>query len=1462
MLRGFFSRYPLLQNDVGFTYLGALSDMNTNDSLKTKDQLIAELEELRAQVSEHDGAATEAAAATPAPQVAAPWQRSEADRPLVLIVEDDPDMRDYLRAIVGQEYRVATAEDGQEGLEQALALRPDLILSDIMMPRMSGDQLVREVRARPELGNVPLVLLTAKHDDDLHVRLLREGAQDYLTKPFPMEEMRARLGNQIATKRARDLLQKELDSQSHDLEALAAEVSLHKRGLESSLAAARRSKELYIALTKNFSHDAVLMFDKELNFLVAESAGVAGIGFSSDALEGHSIWEVFPAATCQVLERRFRAALAGTATTFEVPYGNSTYRMHALPVRNESGDIFAGMAVVQDINERKHDEWNQFQATILAQVSDAVNAIDNKHRIIYWNHASERLYGISSDDVLGRTLEEIYDYVWLKPEDFQAARRALDGNGSWQGENIHRIKHSGAEIHVEASISRLLDRNGEPSGYLAVIRDVTGRKRAEQELEKNNQTLRALFRTSPLGIVTLDRDFTVTMWNPRAERIFGWSEGEMLGRPLPPIPGDTEEAVSAACRLVLGGSAFASFETRYRKPDGTILEISIATAPLRDGDGAITGVMAVVGDITERKRADQAVRRSEARFRGVVESDMIGIIFWDANGNITEANDAFLRMVGYTRDDLRAGKMRWSDMTPPEYADLDRKGLEEISATGICAPFEKQYLAKDGRRVPILIGAASLDASTDHGVCFVLDITENKEAEKERLRLLDQLGSERALLETVLRQMPSGVLIVDAESGKIILSNEQFERVWHQSFPVGEEILRFKRQGFHPDGRPYQPEEWPVIRAIRTGELVTNEEVEILRSDGTRATLNINAALVRDSEGRIVAGIAISYDITERRRAEVERTQLLAREHAAREQSEAAQRRLSLLAEASSELASSLDYEATLTNVARLAVPHLADWCIVDLIDKEGAVQRVAAAHRDPAKASLVNELRRYPPDMHKAVSVSKVLHTGQPELGPSFSEAQLQEIAVDAEHLDLLRQLGLKSHMCVPLLAHGRILGAMTFSTAQHDRRYGPDDLSLAQELARRAALAVDNARLYHELQESSRAKDEFLSILSHELRTPLTSIYGWTCMLKEDDLDEEFRTEALDTIEQCANTQMQLISDLLDVSRIISGKLRLHVHAVEIAPVVATAVDNVRPAAEAKSIRIEAHIEPVGPVTVDASRIQQIVWNLVSNAVKFTPYEGRVEVHLDRDDSGERPCARIRVRDTGQGISAEFLPHVFDRFRQADSANTRAHGGLGMGLALVRDLVEMHGGTVRVESGGSGQGATFSICLPLAAEELAGPAQPGGAPGDEASAESASPASVANPSSSTLSGVRVLLVDDDDDARKLFTVVLTRSGAVVQRAASAAAAMEILERWQPDVLVSDIGMPGEDGYALIRRVRAYEERRGGKIPAIALTAHVTTEARIRALRAGFQVHLSKPVEPDELAASVASLAALTAKH
>ena len=402
------------------------------------------------------------------------------------------------------------------------------------------------------------------------------------------------------------------------------------------------------------------------------------------------------------------------------------------------------------------------------------------------------------------------------------------------------------------------------------------------------------------------------------------------------------------------------------------------------------------------------------------------------------------------------------------------------------------------------------------------------------------------------------------------------------------------------------------------------------------------------------------------------------------------------------------------------------------------------------------------------------------------------------------------------------------TVQEVEDVRRAFADAAALVQERAAEAA-------------EANRAKDEFLAVLSHELRTPLNAVYGWARMLQSGQISGERVARALDVIVRQSNAQVQLIDDLLDVSRMITGKMRLNVRPVDLKGVVEQALDAARPAADAKEIRIQSVLDPrAGPVSGDPDRLQQVVWNLVLNAVKFTPTGGRVQVRVDRVDSR----VQIVVTDTGQGIAPDVLPFVFDRFRQADSSSRRAHTGLGLGLALVKHLVELHGGNVRAESAGEGRGATFVVTLPVAAEMADQGASGHGARVD------------APRSRVSLTGLRVLVVDDDPEALELATAILAAAGAVVRVSASAAEALDAVRTWRPDVLVSDIEMPGEDGYWLIHRVRGLDGAEGGHTPAVALTAYGRVQDRTRALTAGYNMHVPKPVDPGELAGIVASVA------
>jgi len=401
-----------------------------------------------------------------------------------------------------------------------------------------------------------------------------------------------------------------------------------------------------------------------------------------------------------------------------------------------------------------------------------------------------------------------------------------------------------------------------------------------------------------------------------------------------------------------------------------------------------------------------------------------------------------------------------------------------------------------------------------------------------------------------------------------------------------------------------------------------------------------------------------------------------------------------------------------------------------------------------------------------------------------------------------------------------------------------------LMEDISDRKQLESALRKQAEDLERANRIKDEFLAVLSHELRSPLNAILGWTQLLRNRKLDETATSRALETIDRNARLQTQLIEDLLDISRIMRGKLSLHISLVDLVSTIEVTIDTMRLAAQAKSIQIQFTSDPsIGLLEGDHNRLQQVIWNLLSNAIKFTPAGGRVAIILERNGTQ----AQLQVSDTGKGISPEFLPHVFDYFRQADSSTTRMHGGLGLGLAIVRNLVELHGGTVSASSPGVGQGATFTVTLPLKIDPTL--------ENSEQVLSSVKSAPTFN-NSSILNGKRVLVVDDEVDTRDFYATVLKDFGASVTAVASVREALEALRRQRPDVLLSDIGMPIEDGYALIRQVRAWESEQGGRLPAVALTAYAREIDREEALAAGFQKHLPKPVEPEELVAVVAHLA------
>jgi PAS domain S-box-containing protein len=1108
----------------------------------------------------------------------------------------------------------------------------------------------------------------------------------------------------------------------------------------------------------------------------------------------------------------------------------------------------------------------------------------------------------------------------------------------------------------------------------------------------NDVTFQAIFDQSPFSIQILSPEGLTLKVNAAWEKLWGLKLEQLQGYNMLHDEQLVAKGIMPYIRRGFAGESLAVPPALY-DPASTIKDgkprwVRAFISPLKDAEGLIQNVVLVHEDVTHRMRTGETLHKSKKQLAAILDALTDCVSVQDRDGNVVYANEAAARLMGF--DSAAALINASADERLPRIQIFDEEGqplafdsLPGRQALRTGSENEKVmrfFMVMTGEEYwAIVRGVPVFDVQgrVRYAISIFHDITERRRNEQERQQLLERIESKRAMLEAVLHQLPMGVLIVDMPSGKMLRGNKQFSQIWRYPTESFENYAAFRQgKGFHPDGRPIQVGEWPLERALRSGEQVHNEEIEIVRGDNTRATIEVSAGPIRDAAGNSIAAVVMLDDVTERKQAEEqirfqarlletvgqaviasdvegnitywnqaseklfgwsrdevhgknvmaimptdasyapsvdimelvrsgqqwrgetevrhrnghnvplltvlspvmdERRQVVgiigtSTDLTERKRQEEGQR---LLAEAGAVLASSLDYTTTLESVARLAVPTLADWCSVDVLDEEGNLRRLAIAHQDPAKVAWGYELyRRYPPDPNAPVGVTHVMRTGQSELIEEIKDELLVEIVRKPELLQIVRDLGFRSAMNVPLVARGRILGVLSFVSAESGRLYNQRDLEVAEELARRAGLAVDNALLYQEAQQArevaevaNRSKDEFLATLSHELRTPLTAMVGWTDLMRNKMLTPEQQERALEVIARSTRTQTQLIEDLLDVSRIITGKLRIRMQRVPLGPIVEAAVETVRPAAEAKKLKLHCEMtEQDLYVAGDEARLQQVVWNLMANAVKFTAPEGVVEVTL----SAINDQACLQVRDNGRGIAAEFLPHVFDRFRQADSTSTRNYGGLGLGLSIVRHLVEMHGGNATVQSEGEGQGAVFTITLPLLRNEtastLSSPSpdkEPIEKITEEVPENTLSEAPIAGNAISHLApqvgarlrGIKVLVVEDNDDTREFLSVTLNREAAIVQTAAGAREAMEKLLNWQPDVLVCDIGMPETDGYEFIQQVRALPPGQDGAIPAVALTAFARKEDRARSLTAGFQEHLSKPVQIEKLVAAIQQL-------
>ena len=834
----------------------------------------------------------------------------------------------------------------------------------------------------------------------------------------------------------------------------------------------------------------------------------------------------------------------------------------------------------------------------------------------------------------------------------------------------------------------------------------------------------------------------------------------------------------------------------------------------------------------ELRQAQEALRESQERLQAALGAAGTCTFRWDLRTGTLDWDENMDRLLdlapgagGHTLDELLAAvHPEDRERVAGHCRRAAREGVDlDLELRVPLAGGEVRWLAEKGRTFfdergePLYVT----------GAC--VDITRLKRAE-ETLRTSEEQ------LRCITDAAPALISYVDA-TGRYRFMNQQYE-VWF-GHRRDELIGRHMRETL---GEPAWERIRPFVESALAGESVHWETEVPYRNAGNRF---VHASYIPDRgpDGSVRGFYVLVSDISERRRAE----------EALREET----RVLELLNDTGTAIAGELDLRALVQKVTDAATALSGarfGAFFYNVVDERGESFALYALSGGPREAFERFGMPRNTPIFDPTFRGHGVIRSDDITADPRYGRLPPHHGMPDGH-------LSVRSYLAMPVKSRtGEVIGGLFFGhpepgmfTARSERLIGA--------VAAQAGIAMDNARLYQAAQRAaeertallesertarnaaermSEMKDEFLATLSHELRTPLNAIVGWAHVLRQGTKDAADLAKGLDTIERNARMQAQLIEDLLDMSRITSGKMRLEVQTIQPLGFVQAALDTVRPAAEAKSIRLDTVLDPAaGPISGDPSRLQQVVWNLLSNAIKFTPRGGRVQVVLKRVASH----VEIVVADSGAGIRPEFIAHLFERFRQADATTTRKHGGLGLGLSIVKTLLELHGGTVQVTSPGEGQGTTVTVHLPVLAARRG--------------AEDTSGTTLPSLSrvEADLRGIKVLVVDDQEEARELIRRLLEDCGATVVTAGSAAEALALVERERPDLLVSDIGMPEADGFELLRRVRALGAERGGRMPAIALTAFARSEDRTRALRAGFLVHVAKPVDPAELVATVATV-------
>ncbi|MEH2174354.1 PAS domain-containing protein [Nostoc sp.] len=1360
----------------------------------------------------------------------------------LLIVDDSPEDRELYRRYLLRDressYTILEATLGQLGLELWQQHQPDVVLLDYRLPDMDGLEFLAQLQPSTQQPCLPVIVVTGQGNEAIAVKAIKAGAQDYLVKEqITPEGLQIAVNGAIETVQLRTQLQQRIERErvvSHITQKIHQSLNLDE------------ILQTTVTEVREFLHtDRVLVFKLKPDgngTVISESVGAQ--------------WQSLLSCTM------YDPCLAENYLAWNRPR------------------ISYDPAFVENYIQR----YRQGYVTAIFDIQDS--SIDPCHveLLAQFQVKANLVVPIISDD-----------HFWglLIAHNCATPRR-------WQPLEIDLLKELAIQVGIAIRQAEL---------YQQAQNELTDRRRVEAELRESEEWLRLALSASRMGTWNWNIQTGKISWSDNLEALFGLEPGEFDGSfemfAARVHPKDRDRVLASVELAVATGEDY-DIEFRVLYPNGKIRWALSQGKVLYDQHGQPIQMAGIDLDITERKQSAETLRESEERFRQLAEN--IDAVFWIkevSENRVSYVSPAYKRLWGLNPQELYQGQQAWIDRIHPEDRESTDRAFHEKAIAG---KFDEEY------RIILPNG----NIRWVHDRCFPLrdetgeiyrfagiaeDISDRKQVEQalrdgeERFRtsvenMLDCFGVYRAvrneqgqivdfvteyvndaacfnnqmtyeqqigrgLCELLPGHRESGLfdeycqvvetgqplikdsLVYEDDYGKQrlvrafdirvakcgdgfvatwrdITTRQQTEEALRQSEEFKNRILDSSSDCIKVlslDGRllymntgglclmeiddlnSYLNTEWlcfwegssqqqaqEALAATKTGK------VSIFRgycptAKGTPKWWEVVVSPILDGSGQLERILLISRDITDRKKIEL------------------------LLQESEARL--KLAYKATQSG--------LWDW---DIIRNRAHVSEeyINLFGLDPSTKEITYELWLsclHPDDRTSAnEAVTHTIHQQQEHYEDNFRII----------HPDGIRWLAARGQVFYDAAGNAiRMVGNVQDITARKQAEIERDRLFQLEQAARAEA------------ERANRIKDEFLAILSHELRSPLNPILGWTKLLQTRKFSEKKTAEALATIERNAKLQTQLIDDLLDVAKILRGKLSIDAAPVNLAFVIESALDTVNTAALSKSIVLHSVLPNIGQVSGDSNRLQQIVWNLLSNAIKFTPKGGRVETRLERVDD----WVQIIVSDTGKGINPDFLPYIFESFRQEDVSITRKYGGLGLGLAIVRQLVEAHGGTIAADSPGEGLGATFTVQLPLLNVE----------PAIKQTDQLPQPAF-------ELTGIKVLTVDDDPDARELLTVLLTEYGAKVLTVASATEVLANLESFQPDVLVSDIGMPEVDGYSLIQQIRALTPEKGGKIPAIALTAYARVEDSQLVISSGYQLHVTKPLDPEELVQAVVALA------